>query len=237
MSIKIRYLFYLVSSIIVFSLLLYFLSVGNSNVTTVDDMYSFQSSKSMINYRLKEDVKELNVSTIGLDVESDVVPTDVENYQIHDRAKDYWGFVKKYATERNIDPVWIAAMITNESCWDKDCTSYTGAAGLMQIESAQGTWGRFGEGDPYDPEANIKAGVKLFEYQLGRAAHYGHTDRDKGALSEQYKHALLIYGSGEGNYINTNYQGTVESQHAYNQEVKFYKGYISGEHSIGDWWQ
>lgn len=206
---------------------------------TGSEVYTYDVKPYKLNINIQQEVKDANQTTAGIDgtVASNTydIPTDLTNYAIHDRAKPYWGYVVKYSNDNNIDPVWFASMITNESTWDPNVTSSVGAAGLCQIVPV--TWSVWGEGSPYDPEGNIKAGTALFDDTLKSASKYGYNDRDtKGALGEQYHHALLIYGSGEGNYQSTGRAGTKEAQGAYNNEVKYYKGYISGTHPIGDKW-
>lgn len=66
MRIRIIYLFFAIVAMIGFSLLLFFLSVGTSKNFTVEDMYSISNSKSFINYKLKEDVKDLTTSSVGI---------------------------------------------------------------------------------------------------------------------------------------------------------------------------
>lgn len=201
-------------------------------------MYEIKTKNSNIDLKLKESVKERLTSTVGIDgttsSNEDNTSNNTDSYDVADRAKPYWGFVKTHSKEYNIDPVWIAAMITNESTWDPNDTSSADARGLMQIEVPNGTWASVGEGDPYDPEQNIKAGVKLFNNNLDSAKRYGYSDKDSsGATGEQYKNALLIYVSGEGNYIKTEHAGTGEAQNAYKKESRYYTNYISGKEAIG----
>lgn len=205
---------------------------------TGNEFYDYTETPYKMNVNIQQEVKDANTTTVGIDGTtqdaSNGQPIDTENYSVHDRAKPYWSIVVKYSKEQKIDPVWFASMITNESTWDPNCTSSADARGLCQIEVPHGTWGKWGQGDPYDPEQNIKAGTALFNYNLDRAAHYGYTDREsKGATGEQYHNALLIYGAGEGNYQKGNIG---EASQAYANELKYYKAYINGSRPIGDKW-
>lgn len=82
-----------------------------------------------------------------------------------------------------VSPAFALAVIAVESAGDPSAVSRAGAQGLMQLMPA--TAERFGVGDVFDPNANIKGGVALLDHLMER---YG----DDPLL------VLAAYNAGEG---------------------------------------
>lgn len=101
----------------------------------------------------------------------------------------YWDLIQKHATERNLDPYLVAALMAQESTFVPAIRSSAGAVGLMQLMpgTAQPLARRLGL--PYssslltDPEANIRMGTL---YLAEKIAEFG-----EGHL------ALASYNAGE----------------------------------------
>ena len=85
------------------------------------------------------------------------------------------------AASYGVDVRLVHAVIEAESNYEPRARSRTGAQGLMQLMPA--TAKQYAVGDPYDPKANIDAGVRHLKYLLGRF--------DVGL-------ALAAYNAGEG---------------------------------------
>ena len=85
------------------------------------------------------------------------------------------------AATYGVDERLVHAVIEAESNYQPRARSRTGAKGLMQLMPA--TARQYAVGDPYDPKANIDAGVRHLKYLLGRF--------DVGL-------ALAAYNAGEG---------------------------------------
>ena len=107
--------------------------------------------------------------------------------------QEYGEYVYKYANEYNLDPLLIFAIIKNESKFEKNTKSSSGAIGLMQlmettaIEMAnQIDESVVTQEELYNPEKNIRIGTKYFAYLL---KHYN----DNQLL------ALTAYNAGMGN--------------------------------------
>jgi hypothetical protein len=70
----------------------------------------------------------------------------------------YDPIIKKYAGEFRLDPSLVRSMIAKESGFNPQAISHKGAQGLMQLMPA--TAARVGVQDPFDPEDNIRGGMK-----------------------------------------------------------------------------
>ncbi|MCX8122692.1 MAG: lytic transglycosylase domain-containing protein [Spirochaetes bacterium] len=92
-------------------------------------------------------------------------PSSKTNSILSDLSKNpYDSIIINVCKIENIDPQLIRCIIKVESNFNKDAVSVAGAMGLMQLmqETAQA----YGVQDPFDPEQNIKAGVKHFKSLL-----------------------------------------------------------------------
>jgi soluble lytic murein transglycosylase-like protein len=65
--------------------------------------------------------------------------------------------VERVASEVSLSPELLHAVIAVESNYDARAVSPKGAKGLMQL--MPGTAYRFGVGDPFDPEQNVRGGA------------------------------------------------------------------------------
>jgi soluble lytic murein transglycosylase-like protein len=68
--------------------------------------------------------------------------------------------INKHAVDYNLDPALIKAIIATESGFNPNAVSPKGARGLMQLMPA--TAASLGVTDSFDPDQNIKGGVKHF---------------------------------------------------------------------------
>lgn len=87
-----------------------------------------------------------------------------------------------------IDPLLVLAVIQVESAFDPRAVSPVGAAGLMQLlgptmREELDRW-RLGAADPFDPVANVRAGVRYLERMLG--------------AFDDLELALMAYNAGPG---------------------------------------
>jgi soluble lytic murein transglycosylase len=74
----------------------------------------------------------------------------------------YAGFINQIALEEGVDPELVRAIIKTESNFDTYALSRRGARGLMQL--MPGTAGRYSVTEIYDPEANIRGGVRYLRH-------------------------------------------------------------------------
>jgi soluble lytic murein transglycosylase-like protein len=91
--------------------------------------------------------------------------------------------VNQVSLEYGVDPKLVDALVRVESSYDPRAISRKGAMGLMQL--MPDTADRLEVEDPFDPEDNVRAGVKEFSRLV---------DRYAGNLQL----ALAAYNAGEG---------------------------------------
>jgi soluble lytic murein transglycosylase-like protein len=109
-------------------------------------------------------------------------PSDDTGRTALDRA-DLKVLVESISRDHGLDPKLIDALVRVESSYDPDAVSRRGAMGLMQLMPE--TVKRLDVEDPFDPEENIRAGVKEFSRLVGR-------------YSGNLQFALAAYNAGEG---------------------------------------
>jgi Transglycosylase SLT domain len=128
--------------------------------------------------------------------------------KLRNRPSRFDAFIDRYATQYHVDPVLVRAVIQVESDFNPRCVSRKNARGLMQLipETAQ----RYGVADVFDPEQNIRGGVKyladlleMFSNDLPRALaaynagenavlHYGGVP-PYGETTTYVKRAMTVY--------------------------------------------
>jgi soluble lytic murein transglycosylase-like protein len=74
--------------------------------------------------------------------------------------------VSASANAWGVDPALVKAIIANESGFDANATSKTGAQGLMQLEP--GTAAELGVTNAYDPAQNVSGGTRYIRGLLDR---------------------------------------------------------------------
>lgn len=100
---------------------------------------------------------------------------------IREIVRPWQTYIRKYSLEFGVDPDLVTAILYIESKGDPNSVSRKGAMGLMQITPA--TANHLGIVDVFDPEQNIKGGVKYI-------AHLIRTYDESSAL--------LAYNAGTG---------------------------------------
>lgn len=99
----------------------------------------------------------------------------------------YLSTIKKYCREYSVEVPLVLAVIWAESKFDSNAVSSAGACGLMQLMPSTASWiaeKECGESELFDPEFNIRTGVKYLSYL-------------KSKFGGDY--VLAAYNAGEGN--------------------------------------
>lgn len=96
----------------------------------------------------------------------DKTPLPHQSARSTSRVADYHDIVHVKASQYDLDPLLVKAVITTESNWNERAVSRKGAMGLMQLMPA--TAMEMNVRDPYNPEENIEGGVKYLRYLLER---------------------------------------------------------------------
>jgi soluble lytic murein transglycosylase-like protein len=120
-----------------------------------------------------------------------------------DTVRKYTDLADKYATKHEIDPLWVIAMMWQESRFNKGEISDHGAIGLMQVMPSTGKELGFTPEQLHDPENNIAAGT---QYLADLLKIY------KGNL----RMATIAYNQGVGNVERGTYRSvyyTAVSKH------------------------
>ena len=99
------------------------------------------------------------------------------------RAERFDPIIAASATEHDVRPDLVRAVIQAESAFDPLARSHKGAMGLMQLMPA--TAAELGVSDPYDPEQNIRGGVAYLKSLLVQ-------------YSNDEELALAAYNAGPG---------------------------------------
>ena len=106
---------------------------------------------------------------------------------------EYWSLIRKYSTQRELDPFMVAALISQESTFQADAKSAANAWGLMQVlpstgrRLARAERIRFTTARLTDPEVNVRLGTRYFSGLIERfgGAHF----------------ALASYNAGESRVV------------------------------------
>jgi soluble lytic murein transglycosylase-like protein len=84
----------------------------------------------------------------------------------HTRAASYAALINRAAQRAALQPALVRAVIAVESAFNPRAVSRAGAQGLMQLHPR--TAKRYGVGDAFDPEQNVRGGTRYLSDLLRR---------------------------------------------------------------------
>jgi len=126
---------------------------------------------------------------------------------------EYHEIVHEKASQYDLDPTLIKAVIATESNWNSRAVSRKGAMGLMQLMPATAV--DMNVRDPYDPAENIEGGTKYLRYLL---------ERFNGDLTL----ALAAYNAGPKTVEKFGYVPPIsETKNYVNKVLALYRGQTS----------
>ena len=102
----------------------------------------------------------------GLQREPDPTHADSTRVRLQPDLQRYAEIIDHVATEQGVDAKLVRAVIQVESAYQERARSRKGAMGLMQLMPAIAR--QYQVADPYDPKANIEAGIKHLKSLLER---------------------------------------------------------------------
>ena len=103
--------------------------------------------------------------------------------QAHARSGDLRELVHRLSAEEGLDPKLVDSVVRVESGYNPSAVSHKGALGLMQL--MPDTARRLDVDDPFDPEQNVRGGVRELDRLIAR-------------YSGNLQLALAAYNAGEG---------------------------------------
>jgi soluble lytic murein transglycosylase-like protein len=103
--------------------------------------------------------------------------------QAHARSGDLRELVHRLSAEEGLDPKLVDSVVRVESGYNPSAVSHKGALGLMQL--MPDTARRLDVDDPFDPEQNVRGGVRELDRLIER-------------YSGNLQLALAAYNAGEG---------------------------------------
>ena len=103
-------------------------------------------------------VRELKVTGVEPTPAAASTPALVKAVAGSDKKVAFDPIIEKYAPQYQLDPKLVRSMITQESGFKSNAVSPKGARGLMQLMPA--TAARLGVRNSFDPEENIRGGMK-----------------------------------------------------------------------------
>lgn len=115
-------------------------------------------------------------------------PAPVVKSLKHDTDK-YDHLIAESCRLHGVDFALVKAVIRAESCFDPYAISSKGAEGLMQL--MPDTSKRLNVANPFDPQENIRGGVKYLKYLMGR-------------FNNDLKLSLAAYNAGETTVAQVN---------------------------------
>lgn len=189
----------------VFLLFIVFCLFGASTGNVHADIYKFQDDAGVIHFTDTPAHK-------GFKLYLRTGFFNVKDYK--DYFRKYDGIISKYSSNIGVDYSLVKAVIRAESGYNPGARSPKGAMGLMQLMPE--TASLFECENPFDPESNIRTGIKYLKYLLNY-------------FNGKIELALAGYNAGPKNVIKYGYNipPFPETKNYVKKVLEFYKFYSS----------
>ncbi len=158
-------------------LVIFFSAIVVLNFVELDSLDSMEFDELQVihkdivipNITLTDEIKTgLFLERMRIDV------SDFEHSHVIESLSPWEHYIERYSSLYNVDPDLVRAIIYAESKGDPYVVSKTGAEGLMQLMPVTSDF--MGISNPFDPEENIKAGVKYIAWLLKNSGDYNDTE-------------------------------------------------------------
>lgn len=129
----------------------------------------------------------------------------------------YDSLIQWYASETDMDWLWMRSQMLAESYANPRAVSSAGAKGLLQFVGP--TWAEWNpNGDIFDPEESIKTGCRYMSWLMGQF----HGDREKATAAYNFgignmKKCITAHGDGWKDHLPTetrNYLTRIAKYHS-----------------------
>lgn len=250
MEFKVKHILWIVIGMFAFAFYQIFshdISSTSENPLNKYTVYQTSATNRLVNYNLKQEVKENSQSTEGLEPSNNdgtITGTNGDNLQTNgtERTKQLWELLKKYAKRYDTDAVFLAVICSQESDFGNYPGTYNrdGYVGVMQIKESgdgpkkelkeKGLWESDMTEDVMDDENNINIAAKYLKYGYDRFIKGTKHENDIGAWAAGFNSWWVTTLKYNPPYIH----GNTENKNYYYQTKQRYKDYLSGAKKIGD---
>jgi len=128
--------------------------------------------------------------------------------------KAYWGDLKRFSTENELDPYLVASLIRQESEFNPNAISRANAVGLMQLLPVTGKkvakevkMHHFSPNQLYTPTVNLQLGTRYFKSMVDK---FG-----------SFEYALAAYNAGSDRVEDWLSQGTYRDPQEFVESIPF----------------
>jgi hypothetical protein len=138
------------------------LVLAGSGISRAETLFSYVDENGVrifTNIAPKGPVQDLKMSGQPLPATGNTLPGGNRKTDV-----PYDLIIDKYAEEYRLDPALVRSMIATESSFNPKAVSRKGAQGLMQLMPS--TAARHGVRDAFNPEENIRGGMKHMRFLL-----------------------------------------------------------------------
>jgi soluble lytic murein transglycosylase-like protein len=199
-------------------------NIKNSTYEYGDDDFDPTLPKTEPPESVKFAIKSESIS-FEKSIKEDIYDFDITDY----RQIKYLDLVIKNAKEQNFDVEFVLSIIKKESNFNPKVKSYVGAMGLMQIMPDTARWlGLKNTSKLYDPDTNIKYGIKYLRYLFNYLKGEIPNELSKENINDRYVlKVIAAYNAGPGNvkkYDNPPHNGIPPFKETVNyvNKVSFY---------------
>lgn len=177
-------------------------------------IYSYLGKEGILTLSLEntENKEKTNLLVGSQRKKSEIIRHEKKSFILNKMESYYDSFIYKYSKLYKVPSHLIKSIIRCESHFNRTARSSQGAIGLMQLIPSTGK--KFGAKDLFNPDQNIKAGVKYLAWLLKM-------------FDGNLQLALSAYNAGPGNVQKYNGVPPFKETRKYLKKVDFFSRYYS----------